>query len=122
MYLKVASVLELRSSEFPRLTNEDAKRGRTGIKDAKSWNGQNDGDREKKDGVIYPHPPGDDEDHDVDRTGSQRPVDKKQADCKRPGEPRSLRRNLSEPGIDTYRGRPCPGIVGVVVRHLRLDG
>jgi len=108
MNLRVASVLEPRF-ECSRLTDEYTKRGRTRIKNAKGWNGQNDGNREKKDYVIYPHLPEDDEDRDVIE-----PVVKAQLIRNK--------HNMSDTRINIYRGRPCLGFVDVVARRVHLDG
>ena len=122
MYLKAASVLELRS-ECPRLTDKYTKRRRTAIKTSKSWNGQHDGDREQEDRVILPLPLEGDDKRDVDRTDSQGPVDKEQAHCECQHELRPPQFDISRTRLNPYRGRPCPRIVGVVVhRHFLSRG
>jgi len=120
MYLKAASVLELRS-ECPRLTDKYTKRRRTAIKTSKSRNGQHDGNWEQEDRVILPLLLEGDDKRDVDRTDSQGPVDKEQAHCECQHELRPTQFDKNHTGLNLYHGRTCPGIVGVVV-HCHLLG
>jgi len=121
MYLTAASVLELRS-ECPRLTDKYTKRRRTAIKASKCWDGQHDGNREQEDRVIFPLPLEGDDKRDVDRTDGQGPVDHEQAHCECLHKLRPPQFDISRTGLNLYHGRPCPGIVGVVVHRHLLGG